>query len=129
MSGKVISFDAARRAASSQDKPSSPAPDPSGDASTDAIDDVLQSLASSDDVDEVGIFRKIVVSLDNHLTLKMRLKSLIPRNEERIGRYYDTVHHYDDEEVKAFANADDNQIRQRPFFYYAIADEIERRGI
>lgn len=59
--------------------------------------------------------------------LKQRLAALTQRHEPKIRSYQELLKNYTPEQLTAFLNPKDNELQKRPYFYYAVVDETERR--
>lgn len=91
---------------------------------------INEVLASSGELSTRDIMGAIKGALGGGFVLRDRLEKLINRDERRIREYVDMMRDaYTDEQVLAFLNPSDTDLRKKPFFFYAIADEARRRGI
>jgi hypothetical protein len=94
---------------------------------TNWINEVLEASGELTTRDLVGAVKQ---ALGGGAALRGRLEKLIQRDERRIREYVDMMRDtYTEEQIRAFLNPSDTDLRIKPFFFYAIADEAYRRGI
>ncbi len=123
---KVVKLDAWRDRKGSAQKPAVQ----SQSLNTKVVIQTPEGEKELDDVAEATLRATLFAATLGNKPLRYRLQKLAQRNEKKIGEYRDLVGGYEQEQVEGLLkSAKDSDIQRRPFFYYALLDEADRRFI
>jgi len=77
-----------------------------------------------------GSGEEVLVTLMGSKGIENLLNRLVARNERKIERYRNIVRDYSSADLQNWLkNPKDDDVRGKPAFYYALTDEMRRRGL